>query len=76
MAIKGGKVVKKPEAGSCLIPQMGPSKWIREPSKRSLSWPIAQTAQPKSAALQFPVRFFRASWIMPEKLSGGFGRFL
>lgn len=48
MAIKGGKVVKRLEAGSCVIPQLGPCEWIGEPSKRSLSWPIAQTAQSKS----------------------------
>lgn len=51
MAIKGGRVVQRLEAGSRVIPQLGLCEWIREPSKRSLSWPIAQTAQPKSEGL-------------------------
>lgn len=45
---KRGKVVQGLEAGSRVISQLGPCQWTREPSKRSLSWPIAQTAHPKS----------------------------
>lgn len=45
---KRGEVVKRPEAGSSVIPLMGLCEWIREPFERSPSWPIAQSAQHKS----------------------------
>lgn len=45
---KRGKVVKRLEAGSAVIPQTGLCEWIREPSERSFSWPVAPIAQHKS----------------------------